>query len=245
MFLFYSINRKVAVFSRQSGQAMFLCGGALISRTAVITAAHCIHDENLATAILPRDLTVLLGAHNLGDPIEHGRVSSGVRKIKVHPAWLPQNSNSNNDLAILELVDEVHFNRMIRPVCLPNELDQNIVASLKLVAAGWGIQNKTISKTPRKVDFKLVDISLCSRNDDESEENVLSKSFCAKVQGQPGTCGIDNGSGIYQLIDGKHYLKGIMSFEVAQNCTKNKFINAADVAQKLDFVTRESGMKVS
>lgn len=180
----------------------------------------------------------MLGAHNFGDPIEHGRVSFGVRTIKVHPDW--DTENSNFDLAILKMVEEAQFNNMIRPVCLPQNQGNMIIENLELIAAGWGLEGIKISQTPRKVDLELVDAANC-RNGIDSDEDSSSKSFCAQVQGRRDTCKIDDGSGIYQKINGKFYLKGIMSVEI-ENCSRNEFIVATEVSHNLDFVLGDNSV---
>lgn len=191
----------------------------------------------------------MLGAHNFEDPLEHGRISSGVRKVKVHPDWTQSDFSSNNDLAILELVDDIQFNRMIRPVCLPNEINQSYVdSSDDLIAVGWGTTNYArSSRVPIKVDFFPVERSRCYEKSNKRDQQISThaqNSNCVKVEGRSGTCGIDDGTGIYQENEGKFYIKGIMSSEVDQNCTRNKFIAVADIAQNIDFVTRESGLQV-
>lgn len=218
----------------------------MISRNTVVSAAHCFSEGQ--PKALPRDITVVLGAHNFGDPIEHGRVSSGVKKITIHPHW--NTDESNNELALLELTDDIQFNKIIRPVCLPTPNHQ---ISPQLVAAGWGGSQDNIkfSRTPKKVDLSLVDSVKCSGDEhiiavsDETESSNSSLRLCAKVKGQAGSCLIDDGSGIYQKIDSKIYLRGIMSAEMSDNCAKNKLIAITDISENLEFLSRESGVHVS
>lgn len=82
------------------------CGGSLISRNFVLTAAKCVH-------IVP-SASVLLGASNMQNVGENIRIS----QIRVHPQFVL--SDSINDIATLELIRPVDLSNLINLVRLPN-----------------------------------------------------------------------------------------------------------------------------
>lgn len=102
------------------------CGGTLISRRFVLTAANCVH-------IVP-SATVLLGASDMMRNIEEVIPTSVIR---VHPQY--SNSESLNDIATLELSREAVLSSTISLVRLPNwrQVGQTFVNQLATIS-GWG-----------------------------------------------------------------------------------------------------------
>lgn len=90
-----------------------LCGGALLNRNLVITAAHCT--ENTV------GLTVILGAHQLFNSLEETQVRIGVEpeNVIMHPLYDAR--MLYNDLSLVRLTTPVTFNEFIQPIKLPDD----------------------------------------------------------------------------------------------------------------------------
>lgn len=91
-----------------------LCGGCLLSKNIVVTAAHCL-DESTSTQ-------VIMGAHRIFT-FEPTQVRKTVVRDNyiVHPDYDPR--MLYNDVALLKLNTDVTFNEFIQPIQLPkNEL---------------------------------------------------------------------------------------------------------------------------
>lgn len=107
------------------------CGGAIISSSFILTAAHC-------TFLKPtKDVTVRAGTNNVG---KDGAVFA-VKVVKNHPRFNP--FTFNNDFSLIELEKEMILQSGVRDLIeLPVENDEIEDGTITLVS-GWGRTQKT------------------------------------------------------------------------------------------------------
>ena len=100
------------------------CGGTLVAGKYVVTAAHCMfYDQDATRAVPASAITVRLGDHDLASTTDTTIAKDvKVKTIFNHENYKPANGSLNNDIAVLELEEEVDLN-VYTPACLAKTSD--------------------------------------------------------------------------------------------------------------------------
>ncbi|XP_017072858.1 serine protease grass isoform X2 [Drosophila eugracilis] len=115
----------------------FLCGGTLINHRFILTAAHCISNND--------SLTVRLGefdSHSAQDCIGSDCIPPS-EEFQIDLAFRHRDysrSDHYHDIGLLRLARSVEYKAHIRPICLITNtaLHPRIEQLQRLVATGWG-----------------------------------------------------------------------------------------------------------
>ncbi|PWA30895.1 hypothetical protein CCH79_00010736, partial [Gambusia affinis] len=111
------------------------CGGTIVGRTWVVSAAHCYHNYIWHSSFL----TVLVGITALSRPGPHSQ-RRGVKHIIVHENY--NFNTSNNDVALLLLKTPIVFTDYVQPCCFPMSMNHQVALNLSnCFITGWGSIN--------------------------------------------------------------------------------------------------------
>jgi len=196
---------QVRVYMTDKQGDTFSCGGSVVSKKHVVTAAHC-------TAGM-ESLVVIPGAD---DVTQGSRVN--VAKWTDHPQY--NTRNLNNDISVLELATELAFDESISPICLP-DVDADY-AGKTAVMSGYGLtgdftdSSSTTSNELMKIEKKVGTNTYCSSNWGGLFD--ADTKICDVVVPGKSTCKGDSGGPMQVKVGDNYHLVGVVSFGSARGC---------------------------
>ncbi|XP_050774451.1 granzyme H-like [Gopherus flavomarginatus] len=146
----------MAYLQIRDGQYIKICGGFLVSKNFVLTAAHCKGDK----------ITVKLGAHNIREQ-EQSQQEIPVRRQILHPQY--DNETTNNDIMLLQLAETVKLNKWVKTIPLPRT-NKRVKPGTKCSVAGWGRTSRQSKSAPattlQEANLKVLKDDVCLKNPD-------------------------------------------------------------------------------
>jgi len=193
----------VAALIYTRGQlALPLCGATLISRSHLLTAAHCT--ANLGGFRLAR---AKLGQTDLSDK---SGLEVGIRRVLRHPQF-QQDPLAVFDIAIVQLRTSLRFSDQIRPICLWSPGFER--TKDELVVAGWGrTQTEERSNVLQVLDLEEVPARQCKAEYQPLGVHLLESQMCARGGGGSDSCTGDSGGPLMARKGNTWQLEGIVSY---------------------------------
>lgn len=204
---------QVAITTRRAGED-HICGGAVISDTVILTAAHCVSLSGSAQPVAAVDVTVRAGSTWRLDSIPQT-----VSRVIVHDGWLgvtePDGREMGIDAAMLILAKPLANARpipiRIAPVTAP--LGAGVVA-------GWGLYGEGPQLASRLLggEVAIIPAAECrklvpgTRVGSVSDHNVCTRSDMV-VQ-----CAGDSGGPLVVGSTAQPQLVGIASWKLGRGC---------------------------
>jgi len=128
----------IAYFQARGG----MCGGSIINERHILTAAHCLLEDD-GTTLRPLNASyVVVGVHNIKyyDITEEGGERIPIEKFIMHPNYtvFPNEKGLENDIAILVLKSNITFIKdQIAEIELPTGKENRDIGQHATVI-GWG-----------------------------------------------------------------------------------------------------------
>ena len=162
-----------ARFEREGAFQSQFCGGSLTTPTTIVTAAHCVVDEDTGRQGAASSILVAIARDLKSADIRIVQVTA----VAVHPGYDPE--MVTNDVAVLTLRDAVTDVSFIMPM-RPGDTPDYLAPRAPVSVVGWGNQSLTGSSYPQTMRVGALVVfpdGACGRNEQYTIGSITFDGF--------------------------------------------------------------------
>lgn len=199
MVIFYQIV-KCATTTSSSSLCYSICGGTIINRNYVLTAAHCINTT------VDSDMVIIAGMHKQSLTTEtNTRQVRSVSRVHIHPQY--EMTYYSNDIALLRVNTSFTYTDYVQPACLPvtDPADDD-----EVIIVGWGTNRLggQVSDTLKQAYSNV--IGNCKPYWAQVQNSL---QICiANTDSGDSACHGDSGGPLLSLNNGQYVVAGVASY---------------------------------
>ncbi|CAG9765098.1 unnamed protein product [Ceutorhynchus assimilis] len=218
-----SFPYQVALIISNAG----FCGGSIISKDWVLTAAHCVESNN--------PVQVIAGAHN-PSATEPSQVRIAAESCVVHPGW--DLTRLENDIAVLNVPNIPIGTQTIDSIRLAPSNSGSFAGAIAALS-GWGKTSDSTSSPAIASELRNVTLSIITNQVCQSSfgSYVRETNICTSGAGPKGACDGDSGGPL--VVDGA--VVGVVSFG-SMDCEDGAPSAYARVSSYTDWIQQHTGI---